>query len=390
MSQMPAALLGMLTVWAYLHWRHGRLPGWAALVGAFAGWAAITRPVDAIAYAAPVGLAMLLALLRGGERRAGARELSEAFGAIAAGAIPFLTLQAVFNRGVTGSALESPFVFYMERYEPGSAFGLGSRGIGMQPVGPATTLPQKLEFYRDFLVPGRGVAVGERLRITAAAAMPTPLLLPLVTIGLIGMASGRRWVLGAVASVFFFLYVLNPYYLPHYTLPIVPPLAMLVAAGGRALEEVVAPSSDGLRRFLTAWLAPAVVGICVSRLPELDAGVADDWIILPTVRWAHDAMPQAVQAPAVVLFRYRPGGNYHDEPVYNDDVAWPDDAPIIRAHDLGPRTRQIIEYYGRLQPGRQFYRYDRGSGTLTPLGTAAELVRTLPSTHPAPATQDVK
>ena len=50
--------------------------------------------------------------------------------------------------------------------------------------------------------------------------------------------------------------------------------------------------------------------------------------------------------PAVILFRYHPGMNFFEEPVYNTDVAWPDDAPIIRAHDLGwPRDRQIVEYY---------------------------------------------
>jgi hypothetical protein len=45
--------------------------------------------------------------------------------------------------------------------------------------------------------------------------------------------------------------------------------------------------------------------------------------------------------------------------VYNVDVAWPDDALIIRAHDLGARDVEIIEYYGRAQPQRNVYVVDR-------------------------------
>src|SRR5882762_10014243 len=49
-SYMPMALLMLLMVWAYLHWRRSRSPGrrlaWAALIGALAGWSAITRPLD--------------------------------------------------------------------------------------------------------------------------------------------------------------------------------------------------------------------------------------------------------------------------------------------------------------------------------------------------------
>jgi hypothetical protein len=134
-------------------------------------------------------------------------------------------------------------------------------------------------------------------------------------------------------------------------------------------------------------LVPAVLVLCVSRLPVLDGSVNDDWIDLPTVRLVQDTLPQAVQTPAVVLFKFRPGNSVHDEPVYNSDVAWPDDAPIVKAHDLGERNREVIEYYAARQPGRHVYRYDRGDGMLMPLGTAADLARQLGRT---PATRPVK
>ncbi len=52
-------------------------------------------------------------------------------------------------------------------------------------------------------------------------------------------------------------------------------------------------------------------------------------------------------------------GSFHDDPVYNDTVAWPDDAKIIRARDLGPeKDRDIFRYYAQRQPARVFYIYD--------------------------------
>src|SRR4029434_6598264 len=60
MSHSVMLLLGLLILWASLRWRQGRSLKWAVVLGAFIGWAAITRPVDAICYTAPVALAMLL------------------------------------------------------------------------------------------------------------------------------------------------------------------------------------------------------------------------------------------------------------------------------------------------------------------------------------------
>jgi hypothetical protein len=66
-----------------------------------------------------------------------------------------------------------------------------------------------------------------------------------------------------------------------------------------------------------------------------------------------------LEKPAVVLIRYHPGDDFFREPVYNWDVPWPDDAPVIRAHDLGPaRDGEIFEYYARRQPDRNFYLFD--------------------------------
>jgi hypothetical protein len=61
---------------------------------------------------------------------------------------------------------------------------------------------------------------------------------------------------------------------------------------------------------------------------------------------------------------------------YNLDVANPDDAPIIKALDLGPRNDELFDYYRARQPDRSFFLYDFADGTLTPLSPP-------PSTAPA-------
>jgi hypothetical protein len=67
-------------------------------------------------------------------------------------------------------------------------------------------------------------------------------------------------------------------------------------------------------------------------------------------------------------------------------VADIDQAPVIRAHDLGEENWRIFDYYARKQPTRFFYLYDRLTRTLTPLGYATELAqRTKQSATTTPA-----
>ncbi len=74
-----------------------------------------------------------------------------------------------------------------------------------------------------------------------------------------------------------------------------------------------------------------------------------------------------------MLFRYDSASDVHEEPVYNIDAAWPDDAPIVRAQDLRERNPEIFRYYAQHGPPRYFYCYDRTTMTLTPMGWAADL-----------------
>ena len=105
---------------------------------AVAGWAAIIRPVDALVYALPVGVAMLPRL-----RRMPVRQALGTIAAMTVPTLPFLAMQAVFDRGVTGHLLRTPYSAYRGR-------------ISREPVGfhrvapgahPASTLAEKQAFY---------------------------------------------------------------------------------------------------------------------------------------------------------------------------------------------------------------------------------------------------
>ena len=97
LSYMPMALLGLLLVWAYLRFHRRRGVVWAGVIGLLAGWGAVTRPLDAICFALPVGVGMLVDL-----RRETAKRVAGTLVVIGVCALPMLSLQLVLNRAVTG------------------------------------------------------------------------------------------------------------------------------------------------------------------------------------------------------------------------------------------------------------------------------------------------
>ncbi|HXE55637.1 MAG TPA: hypothetical protein VN541_21615, partial [Tepidisphaeraceae bacterium] len=80
---------------------------------------------------------------------------------------------------------------------------------------------------------------------------------------------------------------------------------------------------------------------------------------------------------SVVLFRFTKDCDVHQEPVYNTDVCWPDDARVIRAQDLGARDGELLRYYALRQPDRTYFLFDRATGSVVPLGNAVQAAKLL-------------
>jgi hypothetical protein len=164
------------------------------------------------------------------------------------------------------------------------------------------------------------------------------------------------------------LSALYVFQLSHYAAVIAPTLALLAVCGVDALRQSWPKFSASITVFFTL----AIVILCVTETAELNRYVKDEWIDPSQLIVADDVVRNLSYKPAVVLFKYDPSLSSEIEPVYNIDVPWPDEAQVIRAHDLGARDVELFEYYAKNQPERAIYRYDRVSGSLKFLGFARD------------------
>lgn len=366
MSHPAMLLLLLLTFWSYLRWRRTRTITWAVAIGIFSGWAAITRPLDAICLIMPIAAAMLWDL-RLVSKRTCAIYLGSAF----LGAIPLLSLQLIFNKCLTGTFGRTPITQYGILNFPGLTLG---RDLRVLPAESPSSLPQVRDYYKQFLLPDLtqfsrdsfwGTWMKRRLEPVADVSLPGHLLFCLLPIGLIALRSPPIIAIAMGSLLLPPAYAFFPVYLKHYGLVAAPGLILVTLSGAQALG----------RRFprVRSPLILAIATLSIASLPEL-RGVRDGFMSAEYLADINAKLAELEHKPAVVLFRYQSGGtDLHEEPVYNLDVAWPDDAPVIRAQDRGTDNRRIFDYYARHQPQRFFYRYDRTTTELTPLGYAKDL-----------------
>jgi 4-amino-4-deoxy-L-arabinose transferase-like glycosyltransferase len=371
MSHTVFTLLALWAVWSWMQWRKEHGAGWAASLGVALGWMAITRPVDALAYGIPLGLAVLWEL-----RKKPLRAWGKSPVIIILTACPFLSLQLVQDKGITGKWLKTPIQYYDDQELPGaSAYGGQLAGN----FKATSALLQKQRYEEDFILATRlkyaraswGQVLRQRVQSLLNFTLPSApksscsrtagVLIVLLPVGLLwALRDARRMVLVAPSGLFIVGYMLYPEVLDHYVITAAPGVILAVLGGGVALAD----AWPKLGRTISSAISLAAIALAVTSLPEfhLDKFDDDSWA---AISFNYDVLPTQVQKPALVLYRYwklKAGDterNFNDEPVYNVDVAWPDDASIIRAHDLGARDTEIIEYYGRTQPDRNVYLVDR-------------------------------
>jgi hypothetical protein len=190
-------------------------------------------------------------------------------------------------------------------------------------------------------------------------------------VGILGVWYAGRLALALIAPLVFMVYLFYPLTSVLYAVVAFPSLIVLAVSGWRVCETTWSrrlgiPRIGGLVVVSTATLI---------QLPEVDRRVVDARFDPPEVGLVHRTLAHLPHQPAIVLFRYDDSVRWQFEPVYNLDRAWPDDAVVIRAHDLGARNAALVEYYARRQPARHLYRYDRADGRLTDLGKITDLWR---------------
>jgi hypothetical protein len=366
----PMLMVELALIVAYLRWRERGSMGWAIAIGALAGWGAIIRPLDALVVAVPVGVMILAHLTR---RPARAWLVTAA--SVAGAAIPFLALQIIFNVGVTGMWYQTPFDLYADRDYPGTTLGFHKFDPIRRPV---SQLPQKQKYYDDFAVPAIKRHQPENvidnwikgdLARSIADGMPHRLMYVLLPVGLLGLTMRARGVVFLLLPAYVLAYSFYTWNLPHYAIIAAPAVILWVLLGAHVVET----TWPGLRPMLATFLTLAIVVLSLRELAEFNRLTLDEPFDPAGLTKVREAIASLPRKPAVVLFRYDPRIPGDEEPVYNMETAWPDDAAVIRAHDLGPRNIEIYRYYAARQPERAVYLYDRGNDTVTYLGTAREL-----------------
>jgi hypothetical protein len=320
-----------------------------------------------------LGVAILLDFRKGGRRAAAAT-----IACIVLTALPFLTIQVIHNIRTTGAWRQFASDLWVKQHYPASMLGFA----GFDPATrPQPALPQKRALLDTFVVPAyerhRNVSVltvwrEERLPYLLRMAMPYTILVALLPVGLMALRGAERWVLWTTLPLFVIGYAFYVFFLAQYAIVVTPAIILMLILGMREAAQLAGPRFEPA---LSIGLTAFIVALCVTALPEVDRNERDQFYVAPTIKLVHDQLPAMVEPPAVVLFRWDPAANPHEEPVYNIDVAWPDDAPIIMAHDLGERNIEIIRYYADQQPDRTFYLYDRKDDTIARLGTARDLAR---------------
>ena len=364
LSYMPMALLGLLLIWAYLHFRRERRLGWAAIIGLIAGWAAITRPLDAICFAVPVAIAMLFDLRREDAKRGVAAILASM-----ACAAPFLSVQLLINHGVTGRWLQTPVQRYEELYWPGVVFGLHPQVLpGEHPL--ATSLPQFKDDYDHFVLPwftGKARLKPRPFAQTLEWTLPQVLLIALLPVGLLGLRDPGRRIAWGILLLFPGIYFTWVMFLPNYAAVVAPLVAFAVVLGAQQLVD----HFPGRKQALSASLTASVFLLGLISLPELSG---KDKTNSSEVMRKFNEVSAKIHRPAVVFFRYPTGDPmaWRHEQTYNIDAASIDDEPIVRAQDLGERNIELVRYYAKKQPERTFYSFDQKTMTLKELGTAGQ------------------
>jgi hypothetical protein len=371
LAQIPLLLYSLGATACWMRWRATGRGRWAAGIGGFLGLAAITRPVDALCFALPLGIAMLFELRR---RPRPMRTLV----LILAAAAPWIAIQLVSNVGITGHLLTTPFRTYADRDYPGTSYGFHP---DRPDAVPKSDLPQKRLSYQEDVRPlvekhrpalAMSTLLRFRLPLTLSlggAVTPFPLLAVFLPASILGLSRGR-WVLWATLPLFLLLYIPYAFFFPGYTLVAAPALVLSPLIVARALPQLWPRA----RPALIAGLSMFVASLALAALPQWDASVNDDLFSAPFLGSVNRQLA-SIPTPAIVLFRFSPAHNLNEEPVYNAGVAWPDDAMVIRAHDRGPQQdQQLFRYYAARQPDRLVYRFDEQDNSLHALGTVAKLV----------------
>lgn len=207
-SEVTSGLMWLATWWLLRRWWRSDERRWLVYAALTLGWMAITRPLTALAFAAPVGIAVVVRANR--ERlwpHVGAAVIA---GALVVGILP------LWSKATTGRWTETPTALYRREYLP-----FDKPGFGIDSTPPARRLtPVNADVYAEFAVEHReytparlGAAAVARLRDLGDAEFSSwrLALVPVAVIGLIA-ATAELWFAVACGAALFAGYLSYGHY----------------------------------------------------------------------------------------------------------------------------------------------------------------------------------
>ena len=355
-SEITSAAGWLVAAWAGLRWHDGRGRRWLVLVALALGWTAVTRPFTALLLGLPLGIALLVAIVR---RRA----WGDLVAAAAAGCA-VLALLPVWYHATTGHWTESPLSVYTTTYLPWDRLGFAIDST--PPLRPpaadfAPIAHHMLQVHHEHTVAALPRTFLDRVEWTMGMTWSgwRLLLVPLALVGFAGLETAG-W-LAFVSAVLLFLGHLVWGHEAGWTLYYaegVPVWFLLAGAGAGWLAKRAWREAGESRLALTLLLALPALGA----VSLLDARGYRSW----RARRAADSQSFAdlvAREPGRSIFFVREADDGLARPVLvANDPDWAD-APAWIVHDLGPRNAELQ----RLAPDRTAWLVERSTGRVLPL-----------------------
>lgn len=372
-SEIPTEALWLVAWWALLRWRDDRRVGYLLLVAASVGWMVLTRPVTAVAFTLPVGVAVLVLVWR-------TRAWAQLAAALAVG-VTILALIPLWSAKTTGDWRVSPLALYNEQYMPYEVLGFGLR---VKP--PLREAPPEIACFE--------ASYGATHRGHVVAAIPGDLyartyeaikaffadrrrgLIVFAALGILASPVELGFMLATciVLMLAYATYAHNADWTVYY-LETQPVCALLAAAGvwvtlvaiGRRWGR--APHEDSSRppgTHLAAWgmFALAILVMPATRdgvdLVRHGRSIGD----LPhrLFRQAVDSLPAGRK---IVFVRYAPGEGCQQNLIQNDPPLASAQSWIV--NDRGAEDIRLL----RAAPDRTPYLFDAKKWTMQPLSLTA-------------------
>ncbi len=280
---------------------------------------------------------------------------------------------------MTGHYLTAPLDVYNREY-------FNAKSLGLQRYDPAFVPPTLSRQIHDVYRQGNQGQIANfttvahaarqwwmfRVPLSLGVGLPTLLLTALIPIAMLGLRNQQRWVVWSmyachmVGSACFYLFAAQ------YVMAVAPSLIFTVLLGADTLARFFPP-----RGIMAVFLPLAIVFLAMHRICLNEQGAFNPNEPGTAMQMNYEVIPKRVKLPALVMFHYDPAENAPlHEPVYNWDALTPDDASLVRAHDLGElRNLELYRYYARVQPNRNVYLYDHMHQSFGSLGVVKDIAQ---------------